>query len=241
MAAQPQVGFLGCARKRARPAGPADRPSSTISLVVGRQRRPIDGRSSGQTDSYVAKRGRPSPRLGSRTKDDQGGKQGERQDHRTPALTCGLEPEVGFEPTTFRLRVEEPSSSRYRPDPSWLLTSAGSSVECAPDLPSYGRGNDRENDQDASAGSPACPCRRPDRWLGMIDDRSSPSDRKSDGKASSSRPDVAGARTATAPGPRTGAAWGYPCPPGPPHHHLVSPMATARPGGGYALIWRRPG
>ena len=44
--------------------------------------------------------------------------------------------------------------------------------------------------------------------------------------------DVAGARTAPAPGPRTGAAWGYPWPPRPPHHHLVGPMATARPGGG---------
>src|SRR4029453_15727867 len=51
-----------------------------------------------------------------------------------------MEPEVGFEPTTFRLRVEEPSSSVCRPDPFWLLTSAGSSVECVPDLPSHGRG-----------------------------------------------------------------------------------------------------
>jgi hypothetical protein len=58
-----------------------------------------------------------------------------------------MEPEVGFEPTTFRLRVEEPSSSMCRPDPFWLLTSAGSSVECVPDLPSYGRGNDQGNDQ----------------------------------------------------------------------------------------------
>jgi hypothetical protein len=32
-----------CARMRARPAGPADRPSSTISPGVGRRRRPIDG------------------------------------------------------------------------------------------------------------------------------------------------------------------------------------------------------
>jgi hypothetical protein len=41
-------------------------------------------------------------------------------------LTCGyVEPEVGFEPTTFRLRVEEPSSSVCRPDPFWLLTSVG--------------------------------------------------------------------------------------------------------------------
>jgi hypothetical protein len=57
------------------------------------------------------------------------------------------------------------------------------SVEFVPDLPCYGRENDQENDQDASAGSPACPCRRPDRWLGMIDDRSSPSDRESDARA----------------------------------------------------------
>jgi hypothetical protein len=50
-------------------------------------------------------------------------------------------------PATFRLRVEEPSSSVCRPGPFWLLRSAGSSVECVPDLPSYGRGNDQGNDQ----------------------------------------------------------------------------------------------
>jgi hypothetical protein len=56
-------------------------------------------------------------------------------------------PTKGSNLTTFRLRVEEPSSSRCRPDPFWLLTSAGSSVECVPDLSSHGRGNDQENDQ----------------------------------------------------------------------------------------------
>jgi hypothetical protein len=58
-----------------------------------------------------------------------------------------VEPEVGFDPTTFRLRVEEPSSSRCHPGPFWLLTSAGSSSQCVPDLPRYGWGNDQENDQ----------------------------------------------------------------------------------------------
>jgi len=33
-----------------------NRPSSTIPLVAGRRRRPIDELSIGQTDSYVAKR-----------------------------------------------------------------------------------------------------------------------------------------------------------------------------------------
>jgi hypothetical protein len=46
----------------------------------------------------------------------------------------------------FRLRVEEPSSSRCHPGPSRLLTSAGSSSQCVPDLPSYSRRNDQEND-----------------------------------------------------------------------------------------------
>jgi hypothetical protein len=64
------------------------------------------------------------------------GQQGEQRN----ALTCAFEPEVGFEPTTFRLRVEEPLSSRCRPDPFWLLTSAGSSSRCVPDLPCYGGG-----------------------------------------------------------------------------------------------------
>jgi hypothetical protein len=58
-----------------------------------------------------------------------------------------LEVSVGFEPTTFRLRVETPSSSRYQPGRFWLLTSAGLSSQYVPDLPSYGRGNDQENDQ----------------------------------------------------------------------------------------------
>jgi hypothetical protein len=57
------------------------------------------------------------------------------------------EPEEGFEPSTFRLRVETHPSSRYQPDLSWLLPSSGSSSQCVPDLPCYGRRNDRENDQ----------------------------------------------------------------------------------------------
>jgi hypothetical protein len=51
-----------------------------------------------------------------------------------------MEPEVGFEPTTFRLPVETHPSNRYQPDRSWLLTSAGSSSQYVPDLPCYGRG-----------------------------------------------------------------------------------------------------
>jgi hypothetical protein len=39
------------------PQARLNRPSSTILLVGGRRRRPIDGLSMGQTDSYVAKRG----------------------------------------------------------------------------------------------------------------------------------------------------------------------------------------
>jgi hypothetical protein len=63
---------------RAQPAGPANRPSSTFSLVVGRRRRPIDGLSIGQTDSYVAKRG-GSLRRGS----------GQRKNWRNNAPTAG--------------------------------------------------------------------------------------------------------------------------------------------------------
>jgi hypothetical protein len=53
-----------------------------------------------------------------------------------------LESEVGFEPTTFRLRVEALPSSRCQPGRFSLLTSAGSSIQCVPDLWRYGRGND---------------------------------------------------------------------------------------------------
>jgi hypothetical protein len=69
-----------------------------------------------------------------------------RQDPIWP-LTCGYGARGGIRTSTFRLRVEEPSSSRYQPDPFWLLTSAGSSVECVPDLSCYGWGNDQGNDQ----------------------------------------------------------------------------------------------
>src|SRR5215211_9112328 len=51
-----------------------------------------------------------------------------------------LEPEEGFEPSTFRLPVEPHESSRYQPGRFSLLMSAGSSVECAPDLWCYGSG-----------------------------------------------------------------------------------------------------
>jgi hypothetical protein len=77
-----------------------------------------------------------------------GGKQGKPIWHAIRALSWGyVEPEVGFEPTTFRLRVEEPSSTRCYRGLFLLVTSARSSAECAPDLPSYGRWNDQGNDQ----------------------------------------------------------------------------------------------
>ena len=64
----------------------------------------------------------------------------------------------------IRLRVEEPSSSRCRPDPFWLLTSAGSSSQCVPDLPCYGRGNDQENDRaDPREAHPSITASDPDR------------------------------------------------------------------------------
>ena len=48
-------------------------------------------------------------------------------------LTCGLEPEVGFEPTTFRLRAGCSASTWTAPDGSGLLTLAASSVQTAPE------------------------------------------------------------------------------------------------------------
>jgi hypothetical protein len=41
-----------------------------------------------------------------------------------------VEPEVGFEPTTFRLRVGPYPSAWTRPGPSWLLRCAGDSIQC---------------------------------------------------------------------------------------------------------------
>src|SRR5215218_6948960 len=48
-------------------------------------------------------------------------------------LTCDLEPEVGFEPTTFRLRDGCSASTWTAPDGSGLLTLDASSVQTAPD------------------------------------------------------------------------------------------------------------
>jgi hypothetical protein len=55
-----------------------------------------------------------------------------RVEHRD-ALTCGIEPEVGFEPTTFRLRVGFSASTWLASDGSSLLTLRDSSVQMAPD------------------------------------------------------------------------------------------------------------
>ena len=88
------------------------------------------------------------------------GKQGKPQEGIICALSCWfVEPEVGFEPTTFRLRVETHPSSRCQPGRFWLLRSAGSSVECDPDRRRYGRGNDQENDRllaPACRAAPGC-------------------------------------------------------------------------------------
>jgi hypothetical protein len=52
-----------------------------------------------------------------------------------------------LEPSTFRLRVVKHPSNPYRPFPSWLLRSVGSSVECGPGLRRYSRENDQGNNQ----------------------------------------------------------------------------------------------
>jgi len=56
-------------------------------------------------------------------------KQGEHCD----ALTCGFEPEVGFEPTTFRLRDGCSASIWMAPDGSRLLRLDALSVQTALD------------------------------------------------------------------------------------------------------------
>src|SRR6266545_5050124 len=70
---------------------------------------------------------------GSRLRDDQRGKQGHRQEDRIDPLTWSLEPEVGFEPTTFRLRGRCFQSSRPAPVGFSLLTLDAASVWSGPD------------------------------------------------------------------------------------------------------------
>jgi Cation transporter/ATPase, N-terminus len=55
-----------------------------------------------------------------------------RQQRRTFPLTAEMEPEVGFEPTTFRLRDGCSASVWTAPDGSSLLTLDGQSVQTAP-------------------------------------------------------------------------------------------------------------
>jgi hypothetical protein len=127
--------FSDCARMRARPKGPADRPPSTIPPRSGPTKeahRRAMNRSGGllRSEAGRASRGR------SRARDDQQGKQRERQNHSIRALTCSYGAEVGFEPTTFRLRVGPKSSNWTRPDPSRLLRSGTDSIWTRPVPPS---------------------------------------------------------------------------------------------------------
>jgi hypothetical protein len=94
MAAQPQVGFLRCARSA---PGPQGRLIGRLPLVV--ERTPVASAQS-------------TPEL---------------------PLTCSLEPEVEFEPTTFRLSGGYSASTSTAPDGSGLLKLEASSVQTALD------------------------------------------------------------------------------------------------------------
>jgi hypothetical protein len=103
---------------------------------------------SDQPDGFLRSEAGRASRGQSHTKDDQRGKQDERQNHRTRALTCRFwSPRSDSNRRPSDYESDAPSSSRCYRGRSWLLTSAGSSVECVPDLPSHGRGNDQGNDQ----------------------------------------------------------------------------------------------
>ena len=94
-----------------------------------------------------------------------------------------VEPEVGFEPTTFRLRVGCSASIWTAPDGSSLLTLGALSVQTAPDgykrivwmIKRMIKGIRQRIDAKASKGV-----------AGLTDDQG-PSDTKSDGKASRRR------------------------------------------------------
>jgi hypothetical protein len=67
-------------------------------------------------------------------KDDHGGKQGNLREGAIRALSWGyVEPEEGFEPSTFRLRDGCSASIWTATDGSSLLTLDGPSVQTAPD------------------------------------------------------------------------------------------------------------
>jgi hypothetical protein len=52
----------------------------------------------------------------------------DKQGEHCMALTCAFEPEVGFEPTTFRLRVGPKPFQLDPPRPIWLLRSGADSI-----------------------------------------------------------------------------------------------------------------
>jgi hypothetical protein len=93
-------------------------------------------------------------------------------------LSCWfVEPEVGFEPTTFRLRARCSASTWTDPDGSSLLTLDASSVQTAPDGSGKNRLDDHWDDQDASdAASDADASRQMRRpsplplWAGDLND-----------------------------------------------------------------------
>jgi hypothetical protein len=98
--------------------GPPDRSELQAAYLA------LFGRSGGRVDMAEAQRVELvdlGPRIDKSLTVD---KQGEH----CMALTCAFEPEVGFEPTTFRLRVGPNPSNWTRPDPSWLLRSGADSI-----------------------------------------------------------------------------------------------------------------
>jgi hypothetical protein len=87
----------------------------------------------------------------------------QRNDRRSPLpsqqswkcpLTCGSGARGGIRTLDLPITSRKPSSSVCRPDPFWLLTSAGSSVECVPDRWRYGRGNDCQTARPAKPPDP---------------------------------------------------------------------------------------
>jgi hypothetical protein len=117
----------------ARPAGPANRPSSTIPPVVSRRRRLIEELSNSHTDSYVAKRGGGACGAMIQPKGMTTCCRRAVSNARNALRAAVLEPEEGFEPSTFQLRDGCSAANWTDPDGSSLLTLDGSSIQTARD------------------------------------------------------------------------------------------------------------
>jgi len=87
-----------------------------------------------------------------------------RQRARCP-LPCGFGARGRIRTDDLPITSRKAFVQRVCPVSFWLLRSAGSSSQCVPDLPSYGRRNDQRMTRLMRRPADAMPSEAPKRWL----------------------------------------------------------------------------